>query len=193
MSPEPANFPPESYTESEWDAALSWDAYLASVKDKRELWLAKTAQAAVDEISATRLTALPGKRRVLVLTEDWCGDAIRSVPVLAKAFAFTPLVEARYLLSDEHPGVLGRYLTHGGRAIPIAIVQDEHGRALGAWGPRPAALQALYRARRRELGPPTPEQIGAFYAPIMAWYAKDGGQAVLDEILVLLERGGTPR
>jgi hypothetical protein len=184
---------PCGFTEDEWAATLSWDDYLAGVKDKRDLWEANAKRAAVDEVSASRLSSLPGKRRVLVLTEDWCGDAVRSVPLLAKAFAFAPLVEARYLLCDEHPDALTRNLSHGGRAIPMAIVEDEHGRHLGTWGPRPAALQALYRARRREFGPPTPEQMGEFYAPIMQWYAKDGGQAVLDEVLLLLERGGTPR
>ena len=127
------------------------------------------------------------------LTEDWCGDAARSVPVLAQAFDLAVGTEHRYLESGAHPGVILRYLTHGGRAIPMAIVQDEHGRALGAWGPRPAPLQALVRARRRELGPPTPETRAAWYAPIMGWYARDGGKTVLEEILVVLERGGTPR
>ena len=64
---------------------------------------------------------------------------------------------------------------------------------LGWWGPRPAPLQALLRKQLIEQGPPAKEDIGRFYAPIMGWYKKDGGRTVLEEIALLLERGGEPR
>jgi hypothetical protein len=181
------------FTPAEWEAGLVWPAYLESVKEKRDLWLSHHERAEVGPEEASRFAKLPGRRRVLVLTEDWCGDAARIVPVLAKGFSGAPGVEARYLPSDEHPRAIERFLTHGGRAIPIAIVHDEEDRPLGAWGPRPAPLQALFRARERELGRPAPEAKAAFYAPLMAWYAKDRGRTVLEEILMLLERGGRPR
>jgi hypothetical protein len=176
-----------------WNAAQDWPAWLETVQDKRDLWDANRRRARVRPAEAARLSALPGSRRVLVLTEDWCGDAARSVPVIAKALADAPQVEARYLSLDEQPDAIARHLTHGGRAIPIAIVLDEHGRELGAWGPRPAPLQALFRERRREQGAPTAETLAAFYAPVMAWYGRDEGVTTLQELLVLLERGGAPR
>ena len=185
--------PPGGFTEDEWAAARPWNEYLDSVEDKRDVWLANAKRAKIDEEAAARLGNLPGRRRVLVLTEDWCGDAARSVPTIALALERTPLVEHRYLDSDEHGAVVERYLTHGGRGIPLAIVQDESGAELGTWGPRPAPLQALFRARRRELGTPDAEEMAAFYAPVMAWYGKDRGKTVLAELLMLLERGGDPR
>jgi thioredoxin family protein len=185
--------PQGGFTEDEWNAAVPWKEYFESIVEKRDLWDTHWNRAFVGGDAAERLVALPGRRRVLVLTEDWCGDACRSVPVLAKAFAQAPLVEARYLASDDHPQVILRYLSHGGRAIPMAIVQDEAGREIGAWGPRPAPLQALYRERRRVFGAPTQQTMGELYAPVMKWYGDDGGKTILAEILVLLERGGTPR
>ena len=177
----------------EWDDALPWGAYLETVKDKRDLWLTHWERTEIHPDERARLETLPGPRRVLVLTEDWCGDAARTVPVLAKALAAAPQVEARYLPSDLHPGAIARYLTHGGRSIPMAVVFAEAGRELGAWGPRPAPLQALFRARLKELGRPTEESKGAFYAPVMAWYSKDRGRTTVQELLMLLERGGAPR
>ncbi|MHC5211970.1 MAG: thioredoxin family protein, partial [Planctomycetota bacterium] len=170
-----------------------WTGWLESVQDKRDVWEANWRRAVVQPAEAARLDDLPGPRRVLVLTEDWCGDAARSVPVIAKALDAAPQVTVRYLSLDEQPDAVLPYLTHGGRSIPIAIVLDEHGHELGAWGPRPAPLQALFRERRRELGAPDQGGMAAFYAPIMAWYAKDAGLTTLQELLMLLERGGTPR
>lgn len=182
------------FTEDEWGAARTWADYLPAVSDKREIWASYTRRARIEEEALHRLRNLPGKRRVLVLTADWCGDAARSVPVLAAAFdAAEGAIEHRYLDTDSHPRTLDRYLTHGGRAVPLAIVQDDTGRTLGPWGPRPAPLQALLRARKRELGPPTPETKGTWYAPLLAWYAKDGGKTAVEEILMHLERGGQPR
>lgn len=184
---------PGGFTEQEWDAAHVWASYLSSVEAKRAVWLSNAKRVRVSDDARDRLLNLPGQRRVLVLTEDWCGDAARSVPALAAAFEEAPAVEHRYLDSDAHPRVIARYLTHGGEAIPMAIVQDEDGRELGAWGPRPAALQALLRARKRELGSPTPETLARFYAPILGWYGSDKGRATIEEILMLLERGGRAR
>jgi hypothetical protein len=183
----------DAFLFSAWTSAVAWPAWLESVQDKRDLWLANWHRAAVHPHEAARLAALPGPRRVLVLTEDWCGDALRSVPVIARAAEAAPMVELRCLDADDHREVLDRFLTHGGRAIPIALVQNERSELLGAWGPRPAPLQAQFRARRAELGPPTRETLVDFYTPIMAWYGKDGGRTIVQELLMLLERGGAPR
>ena len=185
--------PATTSTPKHWDDALEWSAYLESVEQKRDLWLANKRRAKVGEAEAARLAALPGARRVLVLTEDWCGDAIRSVPSIATALASAPDVEVRFLPIDSFPDAVDGFLTHGGRAIPIVLVYDEQGTLLGAWGPRPAPLQAMLRDRMATEGRPTSETMGEFYAPIMAWYAQDRGVTVIQELLMLLERGGAPR
>ncbi len=184
---------PDALFERHWDDAQPWSATLESVEAKRDLWLANARRATVDDDERARLDDLPAARRVLVLTEDWCGDAIRSVPTLAHAFETTDAIDARYLSLDDHPTAIEELRTHGGAAIPIVVVADEKGERLGVWGPRPAPLQALLRARRRELGAPTADTMAEFYAPIMGWYGKDGGKTVLQEVLMLLERGGEPR
>lgn len=183
---------PESFARG-WDAARDWSAWLETVEDKRDIWESNLRRAAVGEAEARRLDDLPGPRRVLVLVEDWCGDAARSVPVIIAALKDRPDVELRLLDTDDHPELLDEHLTHGGRAIPLALVADGEGRPLGLWGPRPAPLQALLRQQKAEQGPPTAETKGSWYAPIMAWYAQDKGVTTLQELLMVLERGGEPR
>lgn len=177
------------FTPDEWKSAITWDSYLASVKAHAELWHHHWEQADVPESIATRLADLPGPRRVLILSEDWCGDAARSVPVIVKACAAAPAVEVRLIDIRHHADLMDRHLSKGAKAIPVAIVMDGDGNDLGWWGPRPAPLQALLRDRLRELGRPAKEQMGRFYAPIMGWYKKDGGLTTLQEMALLLERG----
>ena len=177
------------FTSNEWEAGVSFEEYLAGVEKHRDLWHHHWEHAKVGEGVRARLQALPGPRKVLILSEDWCGDAVRSVPVIVKALAGAPNVEVRIIDITGHPDLIDRHLTRGAKAIPVAIVADADGEEIGWWGPRPATLQSVLRDRIRELGSPTRENMGAFYAPIMGWYRKDAGRTTLDEIALLLERG----
>jgi hypothetical protein len=178
-----------SFTDREWESGVQWNEYLASVRAHADLWHHHFEKAEVPESIAARLSDLPGPRRVLILSEDWCGDAARSVPVIVKALAAAPNVEVRLIDIKHHEDLIDRHLSKKARAIPVAIVMDEDGTALGWWGPRPAPLQAMLRDRLRELGSPSKEEMGRFYAPIMGWYKQDAGITALQEVTLLLERG----
>jgi hypothetical protein len=81
----------------------------------------------------------------LVLTEGWCGDAAQNIPVIEKIAAENPLIKTRYLLRDENLDLMDRYLTNGGRAIPILICLDgENFTELGKWGSRPREIQQYF-------------------------------------------------
>ena len=82
------------------------------------------------------------RRSLLVIAEDWCGDASNTVPIIAKLADATEGLELRIIRRDEHPSVMDRYLTNGSRSIPVVIALDEDFRELGHWGPRPAELPA---------------------------------------------------
>src|SRR5699024_6945956 len=65
--------------------------------------------------------------RVIVLTEDWCGDAMVNVPVLLK-IAEKAKMEVRMLLRDQNLELMDQYLTNGtARSIPIFIFIDKGG------------------------------------------------------------------
>lgn len=76
----------------------------------------------------------------LVITEGWCGDAAQAIPAIEAVAAGSDLVETRYVLRDENPELMDRYLTNGTRSIPKLIALDaETLEELGTWGPRPQA------------------------------------------------------
>ncbi len=177
-----------AFTTNEWKAGIPFSGFLAGVEKHRDLWHHHWDRAETPEGIRARLQDLPAPRRVLILAEDWCGDAVRSVPVIAKALEQAPSVEVRIIDIAGHPDLMNRHLSKGAKAFPVAVVADDDGNEIGWWGPRPAPLQTMLRDRIREEGRPTKETMGAFYAPIMGWYKKDGGRTALDEIALLLER-----
>lgn len=80
--------------------------------------------------------------RVLILAAEWCGDVIRSVPVIFRALEVSGLT-TEVLILEDHQDVMDHFLTMGGRAVPIVIFADTGGLVLGHWGPRPAHVQQL--------------------------------------------------
>ncbi|HEY4110025.1 thioredoxin family protein [Puia sp.] len=123
----------------------------------------------------------------LVLTEAWCGDAAHSIPVLHALAALNPLITLRFLLRDENPELMDRYLTNGvSRSIPKLIALDTFTRQeLFTWGPRPAPLQAIFMKLKEE---------GTAYAAVkeelQRWYNKDKSVTIQEEMAALVAATG---
>ncbi|WP_107838090.1 thioredoxin family protein [Metasolibacillus meyeri] len=77
---------------------------------------------------------------ILAITEDWCGDAMLNNPIVRKVAEAAGL-EVRATLRDADTDLIDRYLTNGGRAIPIYLVLNGAGEVVGKWGPRAPELQ----------------------------------------------------
>lgn len=87
---------------------------------------------------------------ILAITEDWCGDAMINNPIIRK-IAEAAGVEVRTTLRDADTDLIDRYLTNGGRAIPMYVLLNEAGQAIGKWGPRAPQLQELVMNLRASL------------------------------------------
>lgn len=159
-----------------WDKALSFDEFVAASEKQRGLWEGLHRIAVVPDWA---VAAVPSgvRRKLLVIAEDWCGDASSTIPVVARMAEAVPGLELRIIRRDEHPEVMDHYLTNGSRSIPIVIALDEAFRELGHWGPRPSVLQSWVLANR----PTVPK--AELYPQVRTWYARDRGESTLREVL----------
>jgi len=78
----------------------------------------------------------------LIITEDWCGDAMMINPVIRK-LAEAADIEVRVTLRDADTELIDRHLTNGGRAIPIVLILNDEGTLIGKWGPRAPEVQQI--------------------------------------------------
>jgi hypothetical protein len=163
-----------------WDQAQSFDRFVADSTAHRGLWEGIHRIARVPDWVGTQLPPGVAARRLLVIAEDWCGDASNTIPVLAKWADRTPGLELRLLRRDEHPDVMDRYLTNGARAIPVVIVLDEAFEEIGHWGPRPEELQSWVMEYRQTL------EKKELYPQVRRWYARDRGDTTIREIADLV-------
>lgn len=168
---------------SYWERGLPFEAYLEGVEENEEQWVGNWRKHDPPEWALERASALEEPRRLLVLSEDWCGDASNTVPVLARLAEAAPTLELRVVERDVNPELMDAYTTGGSRSIPVAVVLDEDFEPLGRWGPRPEELQARVLGEKRKGERPTAE----IYREARRWYARDGGETTLRELLAVLE------
>ena len=163
-------------------AAPRFAEFLAQAQQLAALWRDTYRVTRVGDDAVARAAALPGRWHLLVLVEDWCGDAVNTVPYLARLAELSPNLDLRVLGRDANPDVMEAHLApSGARAIPVVIVLDEHFVERGWWGSRPGELQRWVSDVGRTL------EKDERYRHVRTWYARDRGRSTLDEVLAILE------
>jgi hypothetical protein len=165
-----------------FDSALTFAEFLEQAQANAALWRDAYRLARVPEEAVARLAAIPGSWQLLVMVEDWCGDAVNSVPLLARLAELAPNVELRVIGREDNANIMDAHLTNGSRSIPVVMVLDEHHVERAWWGPRPSALQRWVIDEGLVL-----EKVER-YRRIRTWYARDRGRTIVDEVIDAVAR-----
>jgi hypothetical protein len=151
---------------SRFDQGLTYDEFKGQMTRNRERMEAneREVELTTDDLGAFR--ALPRPVRVVVLAEDWCGDVIANLPVLARLAKDRGKLDVRVFLRDQNDDIMQRYLNKGQfKSIPVFVFFDEDFRELGHWIERPASVTEIRAKRRREIFAAHPE-FGSPDAPV---------------------------
>lgn len=160
-----------------FNSALSFDEYLETVEKNRDLWHGVYERVRLPDEVVEAARAIGGRWHLLALSEDWCGDAVNTLPFVAR-LADEVGWEFRVLGRDDNPDLMDAHLTDGrSRSIPVVIVYNEDFAEMGWWGPRPEEIQAW--VMDEGLSMPSPDR----YREIRRWYARDRGRTTLAEVL----------
>jgi hypothetical protein len=176
----PADAPP--LDESTWDSAFTLADFVQLPIQNAELWRATTRLARLTSDAEARAQALSAPARVLVLLEDWCGDAMYSVPFAQRIVDANPRLAMRVLQRDAHEALMQTHMAGEARSIPVVMLFDADGRELAWWGPRPSPLQEWMLRDGMAMEKPLR------YKSVRTWYARDRGVTTVGELLSMLER-----
>ncbi len=160
-----------------FNAAMSFEEYALELGEQKALHDHHYKKAQTEGVTLPEFPPV----KILVITEPWCGDSTAILPVLQKLFAGKP-VEFRIALRDENPELMNRFLTNGGKAIPVIIILDEKGEMLMRFGPRPQKVQAIFEQYRQDINAGRIEK-KEVSRKIRNFYARDRGKAVLEEFV----------
>lgn len=162
---------------------VTFAAFLGRVQSHPDEWRKRYSNAAVSADIVTRLRALPERRRLLVVADDYCSDSTQTVPYVARLVDAAPdRIELRVISSRTGRPIMEAHRTPDGRAAtPTVVVLAEDGRLIGAWSERPALLQAWVLDHKNTL---TRKDL---HDRMAEWYAADAGQSAMAEIVALIE------
>ncbi len=167
-------------TPERFQSALTFEEYLETVVKNRELWHAVHQRVRLPDDVQDLIGGVPAGWHLVALSEDWCGDAVNTLPVVA-ALAREAGWDLRVLGRDDNLDLMDAHLTNGrSRSIPIVIAYDQDFNEVGWWGPRPEEIQSW--VMDEGLSMPSPDR----YKVIRRWYAKDRGRSTVTGILDIL-------
>jgi|TARA_R110000737_G_scaffold345455_2_gene373999 hypothetical protein len=136
------------------------------------------------ELSADTLDALSKINQNLnwvLITEPWCGDAAHSNPFIDKMADASDNIDLTVQLRDSGSEI-DKYLTNGGKSIPILIVRDAEGNDIFRWGPRPEAAQEIHLKNLQSDKSEEEKKV-----ELQKWYNADKGATIQKELVSLLK------
>jgi len=133
-----------------------------------------------------------GPAKMLVLGEDWCGDVVRGLPVLAHVAEAAGL-ELRIFPRDQNHDIMNEFLKNGQyMSIPTAVFYTRDHRYICHWIERPAIaereMQEIEEAIRAENPGIGEQEFGRERRTRTAARAEDWQRASVEELIDLLNQ-----
>ncbi len=123
--------------------AVSYQDYLLTGNDReRAAWgRADAGLVSLPDDAGTRLDPAGRIVNVLCLSGIWCGDCVRSVPIVARlAEVAGPSVDLRLVDRDAIPELRDELRVLGAMRVPMVIFLTEDFHEIGRYGDRPLTV-----------------------------------------------------
>ncbi len=165
-------------TKERFQQGMSFQQYLDQMGTNKEKFVQSLQEIKIRPEDREALKKLGGKKlNVLVITEDWCGDALYNFPVLARLVEGLPHVEMRVFLRDQNPDLMDQYLNQGiYRSIPVCAFFDENMNEIARFIERPPKVTEVIEQKMLEVR-----------RALRAEHVAEWRQAVVDEVRNLLK------
>jgi len=173
---------------------MTYDEYMESVKVNKARIEEYYANVSLESAQTDALKELTnpegGPARMMVIGEDWCGDVVRELPVLARVAEAAGL-ELRIFPRDENHDIMNEFLKEGKyMSIPVAVFYDQGHEYICHWIERSEAAnreQGEIEAAIRSEDPDISDQdFGRQRRARTAARAGDWQKATVDELVGML-------
>ena len=139
-------------TKQRFTQGLTFQQYLDQMTTNKDKFLENMAAVRVTAEDRALFADRREKVNILVLTEDWCGDALTNLPVLARMVEGAPNIDLRVFLRDQNPDLMDQYLNRGlYRSIPVFVFFDGDMKEIARFVERPPKVTEYMEQRQLEL------------------------------------------
>jgi thiol-disulfide isomerase/thioredoxin len=137
-------------TQERFQSGLAWPDYVAQVKMNRErmpqLFDEISLSAAERSAFAGAAARHGGQLHIAALVEDWCGDVVVILPLIARLAAEVPGVDLRLFGRAATPDLAQAYAEQGILCIPVLSFFDSGWREVTRWVERSEAAHRRVQA-----------------------------------------------
>jgi len=114
-------------TKERFEQGMTLRQYIDQMSVNKDRFVEALDEIALESADARMLERLGAARRLLVITEDWCGTCLAEVPFVAKLVDGNPRIEMRLFPRDANLDLMDQFLKNGlYRSIPVFAFFDEH-------------------------------------------------------------------
>ena len=114
-------------TKERFAQGMTLHEYVDHMSINRERFVEALDETMIGPAEVEVFDRLGSVRKVLVISEDWCGTCLAEVPFVAKLVEGKPDIEMRFFPRDANPDLMDQYLKKGlYRSIPVFAFFDEH-------------------------------------------------------------------
>ncbi|MCY4556689.1 MAG: thioredoxin family protein [Chloroflexi bacterium] len=182
-------------TQERYAQGMTYDQYMDTVKVNKARIEEYYSNVELSAEQANRLQELAshenGPARMMVIGEDWCGDVVRELPVLARV-AEAAGVELRIFPRDENHDIMNEFLKEGlYMSIPVAVFYDQGHEYICHWIERSETasreqgeIEAAIRSEQPDI---SDQDFGRQRRARTAARAGDWQKATVDELVGLLQ------
>ena len=195
--------PTADFNAERWRQGLTLEAYLDQMGKFQAVMRRRLQILRLFPEDRAFFGRLTGPLRILVLTENTCGDSLMNLPILARAAAAAPDMAVRIFVRSQNPDLAEAFARRGIHNIPIFLFMDGTFEEIGLWVERPQPANSLLEewwaqhpraaALRAKEVRPRAEALAlkkaseARLAAMEAWYDAGLQQATVAELKRLLQ------
>ena len=124
------------YLKTKFDAALDWEAYLATDPEKADNWHKVYEQARLTPEQLRLVEGFTRELRMLFVSGIWCGDCVQQGPLVRRIAEASPCIEMRFVDRDEHLDLTEQIKINAGLRVPAVIFMAEDFEPVSFFGDR---------------------------------------------------------
>lgn len=133
-----------------WEQGLSLRDFVAQMTVDREAMTCRFEAVQLSTEERVAASALKRPLRVLVMTEDWCGDCLMSLPILARLTEVAPDMKERVFIPTRWLDLQAWFAAKNITDIPIFGFLDEDFQLIGTWVERSKAANERIKRWKEE-------------------------------------------
>jgi hypothetical protein len=144
------------YLETKHEAALDYEAYLATDPTRAVMWKEIHEQVTLSDDQRRLIEGFARAMKVLCVSGIWCGDCVQQGPLLARIAEASPLIELKWIDRDEHEDLARQIMINAGLRVPVVLFMAEDFEPVSVYGDRTLTRYRAMAAQKLGASCPVP-------------------------------------